>query len=536
MAGRGWLAVLLCADLAATQALAQDGTRRAALLAEAEAMLATAPEVSALAEWGAEIGPAAARREMAILLAEAGHFAEAEEMAALIARAVDRNRALTEIAVLVAQDGQTLRALALLDWIDDPRILSVALLRLLAPDDVDGKALIVPRRDEERSVALKAVQRAVDLSLGIDDPARRDQAAYQTAWLFLELDEIDFATAQMDRIAGDGFQVQWLDRQLRKLVRAEDFAGAEQLAEEIAEIDPTLGSAYWRLADGLAAAGQSDEAERVLGRLADPMNTVWGLTRIGVDLVGSDAEASARFLAQAEVLAMGIADPRERAAALGKVGAAHARVGDQDNAEAFADSLIDMAAPSAATARALTEIASALGEAGKGNAAAQLLDKAEERAMLIDGVESRSSALSLIAWSHSFLGRYADAERIALGIEDEIDRGGALEDLGVTLAETGQVAEAQRIAAVLRGPAGSDFHQGSGPQKIASALAAAGEVAAAEAVAAAIADPSWRANAMSGVALALAEGENLSEAERIARRIEDPAWRAVALGAVAAGL
>lgn len=456
-------------------------------------------------------------------------------MVAEVARSRDRNRALREIAVLLARDGQVLRAFALLDAINDPIDLMPALFDLLWSPDSDDYVFVVPTGAKERSAALKAVQRVVALSRSLDDPERRGQAMFEASSLYLEFGEIDAATALMDQSEGDGWQPLWLNKRVHKLVETGDFAEAERLAEAIAESDPEWIWSYWTLAEGLAAAGQPAEARRVLGRLANPSSRLLVQTQVAVDLADIDPKASARFLAEAEALTAGIADPDDRVQALGWVGAAFAEIGDSDTAQAVAARLITVGAAADATSAALTGIASALGETGQGTLASLMLDAAEGQAILIGDAKDRASALQSVAWNRTERSQYAEAERVAMGIDDEFYRGIALQDLGVALAESGAAAEAQRIAAVLRGPAGSDFQQKDGPYEIAKTLAGEGEVAAAEAVAESIVEPDWRAQALAEVAEALA-GSHPSDAERIGRRVEDAGWRSVVLAAVAAGL
>ena len=533
-----WKIGLVCAlfvGLAATQGAAEGDTRRAALMTEVEAAIAQAPEVRPLAEWGGKIGPAAARREIAGLLAKAGHFAEAERMAAGIARSTDRNWALGDVALSLAQDGQVLRAFKLLDAVDDAGQLSQALYDILTPKATDTVEIVLSGT-EERAAALRAVKRVADLGRRLGDPERLDQAFFEAASFYLDLGETEAAKVLIDQIEGDGFQVYWVAKQIDKLVETGDFVEAERLADTISEDYANWPLAYWSLALGLAAEDRPADARRVLGHLVQPYAKVLLGTQVAVALPESYPVASGEFLAEAGKLAVGITDPEDRVEALGTVGAAFAEIGESDMAQALAAQLIAAQAGPDATSAALNSIAWAEGEAGQGEAASRLLHASERQAGLIGVAEDRASALWSVAWYRTELGQYAEAERVAADIDEAEHRVWALEKLGVALAGAGLASEAQRIAASISDTEGSNDLPGEGLDEIAEALAAMGAVDAAETVAGEIVDPAWRANAMGDVVAALAEAGQLSAAERIARRIEDPAWRAVALAAVAGGL
>lgn len=175
MLGRGWWGIgqtfTLCALLGfySTNGAAESDSRRAALMAEAELLMTQAPEVDPLAEWGGKIGPAEAGRRIAGLLAEAGQFANAERMAVGIAGSGFRNSALGDVAILLALDGQLLRAFKLLDGIDDAKQSADALIGVLRRPRATDKFALILMEAEERSAALKAVKRVATLAGRLSD-------------------------------------------------------------------------------------------------------------------------------------------------------------------------------------------------------------------------------------------------------------------------------------------------------------------------------------------------------------------------------
>ncbi len=137
-------------------------------------------------------------------------------------------------------------------------------------------------------------------------------------------------------------------------------------------------------------------------------------------------------------------------------------------------------------------------------------------------------------------GQHARAETLAgsmTGGESQVE---ALAVLAAALAQTGQKAQAVRVAAKAERLAIPQHHSWSRAELFAvKALAAAGEHARAEALARTVTHPSWQAEALASVAGALAHtGQHArairvaNDAETMVRSITDP-YRAEAVEALA---
>lgn len=253
---------------------------------------------------------------------------------------------------------------------------------------------------------------------------------FSAASYYLDFGEIEAAAALADQIEVERWQMQWLDKLVRKLVYTGDFAEAERLAETIVEDYPGWRFAYRDVAEGLAAAGQYAEARRVLARVVNPGSRVDGYTRIGMILADTDPVASAGFLADAEALAAEIADPWGRVNALGNVGSAFAETGASEKAQAVAARLVATQAKPDSTSFWMREIALALSEAGQDDAASRLLAAAEGQAALIVAADERAQELQRLAEAHAKIGQFDAAERVAAGIDKTIYRIAALAKLG----------------------------------------------------------------------------------------------------------
>ncbi|OYX25085.1 MAG: hypothetical protein B7Z10_07400 [Rhodobacterales bacterium 32-66-7] len=519
--------------LAASEGVAQDDARFAALMAEVEADLAKAPEVDRGAEWWGAIGPSKAERRIANLLAKGGHFDDAVRIAKGIAKPSVRERALSDVGLAIL-------------WADSPE----ASKRL----DRAGEVLVELRNPTvvtelvteiafwlidqgEPSHALGTSVRAEGFAKLIGDESQKGEALWTIAGQYLSLGEIDRAQAVTDLIDDKFWKATVQSDVSFALAEAGDFVGAEKVVSEIdEEVFQTPSEAFERLAESLAAAGRLDEARRVVGRIAGAAEQMRALAKVAAVLAKADQATADVVFAEADALAMGIVDPDDQAAAFAALALSHVEAGRFDDAVALAAKLIATEASVSRISSGLEDIAQSLWEAGQETAAMRQIREAERFAALIEESEAQSSMFLNVARSYIDFGQNAEAGRVAATIEDAMYRVFAFNDTGVAFAQTGQIAEVTRLVSVIGEVEGAKQWRGSSLADIAKALAAAGEVAAAEAVAEGIVEPSWRANALGGITVALAEAGHLSEAERIARRIEDPAWRAVALGAVAAGL
>jgi hypothetical protein len=476
------------------------------------------------------IGPSEAERQIAIRLAEAGHFEDAARIAAQIADPRDQARAVRDVVSAhlqtesVSPDRRLREVSDLVARISrDPAIVAELATRIAA--------WLTDQGDKAGSVELLA--RAEQAAVLIGDASQQGQALAAIALQHGENGEGGLARATVDKIKDAYWRSAGYGMVAVLLADAGDFAGAEAAAAaiddgEVEERDTT----YARLADRLALADQVDEARRVIGLIqnealrTDALSIV---TQAGPELDLSDYEARAWTLP----------DPKDRAKALGGLARRLVETGRLDDAEAFSGRLVGADEQPVVISSVLKTMSEALWEAGHRDLAIRYLQDAERFAALIADTadrtdDDRADRMLQIARLHIAFGQLRDAERVATGIVEPDQRVFALKDTAAALAADGQIAEVQRLAAIIGEVEGAGHRRGDGLADVATALAAVGEIAAAEAVADGIVEPSWRANALSEVAVALAQGGHLADAERIARRVEDAAWRAVALAAVAA--
>jgi len=483
--------------------------------------------------WGA-IEPSEAERKIAIQLAEAGQFEEAAKIAEGIADPRDQARAIRDV-VLAHLERDGLDPAKRLADVND-LILKISRDPEIIAELIIGVAEWLAKQGEP-SHALGTLVRAEGFAKLIGDKSQKGEAMWTIAGQYLTLGEIDRAKAMTDLIEDKFWKAAVQSDVSLALADAGDFFDAEQVAAAIddAEIIERV-EAFARLGEILAAAGQVDEARRVVDRIPHVGAQVRALAKVAALVAKADEAKANAVFAEADALATGIVDPEDQAEAFKTLAVQLAEAGWFDRADAVLARLIAKEASAYMISRGLEEIAQSLWDAGQKAAATQHLGKAELFTAMTEYPGGKSFHLLDISHIYIAFGQHDAAERVAAGIENAMHRAVALSDIGVALAEIGQPAEAARIAAVISEIEGAEGWRGEGPANIANALAAAGEVAAAEAVAEGIVETYWRANALAQVAIALAKRGQLSEAERIARRIEDPAWRAVALGAVAAGL
>ena len=243
-----------------------------------------------------------------------------------------------------------------------------------------------------------------------------------------------------------------------------DIAGAQAKAENMAEatrlwaeVEQSLAqiesasseaSALVYFVGSLAKAGQLAEAEDIVTRITDSRYRAPALA----DIAG--ARTKAGQFAEAERIAKRISRASYRALALSDIAGAQARAGNMAEATRLWEEAEQTTAEinrSEAWASALSHMARTRAAAGQSVEATRLWSEAEriiaepERRL---GRPNRSFAFYRIAGSLAEAGQFAEAERIAVQIEDSL-LGWSLRDIAGLLAEAGKYAEAERIAALL---------------------------------------------------------------------------------------
>jgi tetratricopeptide (TPR) repeat protein len=523
-------------DLSAGQSVVtcDDKAASECLLAEVHALLLSAPEVDRKAErWGAT-GPSEAGRQIAILLAKAGHFEEAAKIAEAIADPNAQARAIRDVVLVHLRTEGPDPAKRLEDV---HTVISKISSHPAIAAELATEIAIWLAEQGDKDGALEIFAKAEQVAAYIGDEGQKGRALAFITSEYMELGEVDRAKGLIDQIEDEFWRAAGLRIISTLLAEAGDFAGAEAVVASIDDEEKEeRNKAYVRLAESLANAGQLDEAQRIIGRIADETDQGKARAKFAAALAKGDQATAGVDFATAQALALELGDPEDQAKAFAALALRLVAIGQFDDVEALAARLVKTDASASTISSGLENIAQSLWEAGQKAAATRHIKEAERFAALIEDPEDKADRFREIAKLYIAFGQYAEAERVAVGIEDVTHRVFALTDPGVALAGDGQIAEMTRLVSVIGAVDGAENWRGDGLAQIAKALAAEGEVATAEAVAEGIVEPSWRANAMADVVAALAEGGQLFAAERIARQIEDPAWRAVALAAVACRL
>jgi hypothetical protein len=159
-------------------------------------------------------------------------------------------------------------------------------------------------------------------------------------------------------------------------------------------------------------------------------------------------------------------------------------------------------------------IAESLAESG------QFAD-AERLAIAIDDADRRESAFCILISQLAGAGRTAEAERVATRITGGGQRTEAMRPIIMALAMAGRLADAERVIGTIE----SYQHQMNAWRDLVATLAEMGQFVAAERHACIITDDLLHADALRAIAIALAEAEQFAEAERITSTIGDERWR-----------
>jgi tetratricopeptide (TPR) repeat protein len=509
------------------------------LLAEAEALLAEAPEVDRDAKREGGIGTSEAERQIAILLVKGGHLEDAARIAARIADPRDQARAIRDVVLTHLWKEGPSPAKRLEDV--DEVILKIRRDPAIVVELATGIAAWFAKHGEPGD-SLDILAMAEKSSAAIGDPSTQGRHMTYIAMEYVELGEVDRGRALLDKIEYEFWHAAGHGLVATLLVEAGDFSEAEVFAAAIdeGEVEQQV-KAYARLAEGLSAAGDLDEALRVVGLIEHQSYRAAALGVVAVALVETNPKRAAELFAEAEALARGIEDAEDRVVALGEVAASLIKAGSSPAAEDMAVELVSMEATPRRVSFVLEHIAETFRDEGQGEAALRYVLQAVDVMRDAEDVESRSGHELDLARLLISLPAHAEAEQVAVGIDAPSSRVFALKDLAVALVQSGadqpgRKDDVRQIVALIKDIEGAEEWRGSGLLQVAEALAEAGDVAEAEAVVSGIVEPVRRNEAMAGVAIALADGGQLVEAWRISGRVKDPAWRAVAMAAVAAQL
>lgn len=500
---------------------------RECLLAEAEALMASAPESADGKPEG--IGPSETALKVATLLATAGQFDDALRIGRGISGGRELRLALTFIAVRLAKDGQIERAGDVAHDLNQTTVAAESLTWV-------AESLIDPRhsdilQESDVETASKVLSQAVDAAGRIVDAGERGRTLASVGALYLEIGKIDKAEALIDQITDPKWRGYMKVFLAQRLAQGGDFPSAERLAALVDEDDVQRAEAFRSIAVALAKAGEPAEARRLAGRIGDEAQRSAGLNAVERTL--SEALSSAVDFARLEADARRMDDPGKRILALGRLAGSQIAAGEIEAGRAIAAELGVAEGDHWQIAAALRSVAEAFRDIGQREAALRYLLHAEAAAQKEKDLDDRSRALLAVTAGLIGIGAHAEAERVAAGLEDASDRHYATVSLAEALVGVGKFEKAKRLAALILENDGAKALQGRGLGAVSEALAKAADFAGAEALADRIAGQDQQGKAFARIAIALVEDGQLVEAERVLRRVGDGAWRAVALAALA---
>ena len=520
--------------LATTEAVADEGLQAWALGALVTALAKAGRFAEAEAVSGTiqdDFWQASAFRELASTLAQADRFSESEKIACAIKIEGWRAEALRALAAALAKANLFEAASRVANSIEDDfwqasalRELAAALTkagdpRARAVFDQTHEVVRNIQDDERRSAALCVL--AITLADAGDSPAE------------VVLDEVgELAHAIQDDRERAGA--------LRKLSTALAHAGWLQEAGEVAHAIQVVGWRAFALRDLAVAFHQAAASLRQpsvelqeprrnrAGTAAELFTEAWEAARaIQVDWWQADA---LRELAVALAL---VGDSRAQAAFGEARAAAQAIQVDlwrtdalQDLIKALAKSSFFAEAKEAAqTIQNVEDQGLALRELVRTLAQAGHFEEATQVAQTIQVPARQAEALGKLATSLAQHGMetaetiLAEAEKVALAIQDEHELEKALKQIALDLTQTQGFTQARHFIDLL--PKSATSQRATALRDLAKALAEAGHFAQAQETAALIQESGRQAEALRALTLALAKTGNYAQAQSLAQTIQD---------------
>jgi lipopolysaccharide biosynthesis regulator YciM len=492
--------------------------------------------------------------EIAGMWVEAGYLERAEQLAGGIRLLKWRAEALTKVAAGWVAAGQLDRAEQLARGITDPYSQAVALTEVATAMVTAGQ-----RGRAERLVAV-----AERLARSIGKPYWQASAltAVTAGWIkvhqFRRAAQLPEIAEQPAREITDPYrQAEALTEVAHGWLAAGELDRAEQLARSIADAG-LQAIALTEVTTALAAAGQLDRAEQLARGITNPDRQADALADVATALVAVRQFDRAEQLARdADQLppTLSVLDAKPVA----RVAAALVAVEQPDRAGQLVHSIVDPNRKAAA----LTDMATALVEAGERDRAEQTVEMAERLARGITDPDQRDWALAKVVTASVAAGRLDQAEQLAGRITDSYGRERAMTEIEKAWIAFGDLDRAQQVAGDT-----SPAWREQALIKVVAASVAAGRLDQAEQLAGRITDlhlrkramtgiatawigigdldraqqvagdtsAAWREQALTGLVKARVVAGQLDEAEQIARSISDPILRAWALTEVATAL
>jgi tetratricopeptide (TPR) repeat protein len=479
--------------------------------------------------------------QLAIALAQAGQFTKAEQIAQSIEQDQTKADAFSQLAIALAQAEQFTQAKKLIQKIcssgTQVEALSQLATALIQAQQSEAVEVFAEAREiaqtienyeariealsklatalahvEQKPEAVEIFAEARETAQIIEDSRERDKILRQ---LSIALAEVKYFT-DAEQVAQTVEDYRDRAETLRQLAVALAQVGQQTNAltifTEAGEIDQAIKSsgsqaqALRQLAFALAQVGQFNKAEQVAQAIQGSENRALVFKDLAVTLIqlGHQSEAMTFFKKAEEIAQINKSD-----LLLSKISLALTQT--EQFAEAERVALVIKNAESRALA--LNNLATALIQTEQQSEAVTFLLKAEEIAR--NG--KSNSALRIVARSLTKIGKFTEAEQAALAISFLESRSEALRELVVALVQIEQFTEAKQLARSIE----ARGSRTSALKELVSALVHARQFAEAEQIARSIEAPGSRALALKGLANALAKAGRFTDAEQVAQSIED---------------
>ena len=296
------------------------------------------------------------------------------------------------------------------------------------------------------------------------------------------------------------------------LERAEKLARSVSDADQRAEAIRAVSHAVARVKDARHTQPVADSA-------------AGALPESGTLASSTEKELEAGSLNHAEVIARSISDPYSQFKILIAAARTAATAGDAERAE----KIINFISHPQLRVRALISISETKAIAGDRSRVKKLVDQAVSVVCSIASPALREQATIEVAQHLARTGFLNRAEILIRSLDNSTQ---ALSTIAVTLAELGNLDQAERIILAIPGPS----RQEKTRALVVQAGVSTGDLKKAETIARAIADPILQAQALSFVARMLAMRGRAKDAENVAQSINDPSVQARTLTALTANL
>jgi tetratricopeptide (TPR) repeat protein len=447
--------------------------------------------------------------QLAIALAQAEQFTQAKKLIQKICSSGTQVEALSQLATALMQARQQSEAV---EVFAEAREIAQTIENYEARIQALSKLATALAHAEQKPEAVEIFAEARETAQIIEDSRERDKILCQLSITLAEVKYFTDAEQVAQTVEDYRDRAETLRQLAVALAQEEKQTNALTIFTEAGEIDQAINSSgsqaqsLRQLAFALAQVGQFNKAEQVAQAIQGSENRALVFKDLAVNLIqlGYQSEAMTFFKKAEE-----IAQTNKSDSLLSKISLALT----QTEQFAEAERVVLVIKNAESRALALNNLATALIQTEQQSEAVTFLLKAEEIAR--NG--KSNSALRIVARSLTKIGKFTEAEQAALAISFLESRSEALKELVVALAWTEQFSEAKRLTQSIEA-IGS---RTSALKELVNALVRIGQFTEAEQLARSIEVPRSRALALKGLASALAKAGRFTDAEQVAQFIDD---------------